>query len=81
MNKDFDSDRYYDLQTLAEYSSISVRSLRDYLSDPVNPLPSFCVKRKLLVRRSEFDRWIEGHRTVRTRVDDLVNEVLRDFNV
>jgi hypothetical protein len=35
-----------------------MRKLRDYLSDPVRPLPHYRVGGKVLVRRSEFDSWI-----------------------
>ena len=49
-------DKYFDLKKLAEYSSLSVRTLRDYISDATNPIPSYCLRRKILVKKSEFDR-------------------------
>ena len=80
MNKcDNEQDRYLDLKALAEYSSISVRTLRDYLTDPSNPIPAYQIKRKVLVKKSEFDSWIETHRTEPGRVDRIVDEVLKDF--
>jgi hypothetical protein len=58
-----------------------VRKLRDYLDDPVHPLPYFRVGGKILVRRSEFDAWIAAFRQVgTTNVDRLVAEVLADLN-
>src|SRR5262245_3122589 len=74
-------DPFFDLRALSAYSSISVRKLRDLLEDPRNPLPSYKVDGKLLVRRSEFDGWIAGHRRRgRADVDRIVKDVLRDLS-
>ena len=50
---------------------------REYLDDPAHPLPCYRVGGKILVRRSEFDRWIATYRT-RGHVggDHLVSDVL-----
>lgn len=53
---------YFNLKTLAAYSSCSVRWLRDRLVDRVHPLPHYRVGGKLLVKRDEFDRWMEAQR-------------------
>jgi hypothetical protein len=74
-------DPYLPLKALAAYSGMSVRLLRSALTDPANPLPHYRYGTKLLVRRSEFDAWISGHR--RTHGDDvagIVNDVLRALN-
>lgn len=61
------NDCYLGLSALAEYSGLSVKQLRKFIHDPLNPLPSFQTqggetgRGKLLVRRSEFDRWAERH--------------------
>ena len=73
-------DPFLPLKALATYSGLSVRTLREYLTDAVNPLPHYRVGGKILVRRSEFDGWIityrqRGHRDV----DQVVAEVLRSF--
>lgn len=73
------ADRYLDLKTLAEYSSLSVRTLRQYLSDPDNPIPFFTLKRKILVKQSEFDSWMERFRTDINQLDKTVDEILYDF--
>ena len=51
-------------RALAEYSCISVRSLRDHLIDPAHPLPCYRIGGKVLVRRSEFDAWAGQFRRV-----------------
>ena len=56
---------YLNLRMLAAYSSCSVRWLRDRLVDRVHSLPHYRVGGKLLVKRDEFDRWMEGQRVVR----------------
>jgi len=72
-------DRYFDLKGLAQYSSLSVRTLRDYLYDTDDPLPFFRIKNKILIRKSEFDTWIEKHRSDLSRVDTIVDEILNDL--
>lgn len=73
-------DRYLDLAALSEYSALSVKQLRRFLRDPVRPLPCFRPggdQGKILVRRGEFDAWMESHRS-RENVDvgRIVDEVM-----
>jgi excisionase family DNA binding protein len=51
-------DRYLTLQQLARYSSLSVPTLRRRLRDAAHPLPYRKAGRRILVRRSAFDRWL-----------------------
>jgi hypothetical protein len=70
-------DPFLPLVALSEYSGLSVRKLRDHLSDPVHPLPHYRVKGKLLVRRSEFDAWLAVYRRVGQQdVTQIVDDVL-----
>lgn len=73
-------DPYFSLKGLAHYSGLSVRTLRGYLADPFHPLPHYRVGGKVLVRRSEFDRWIfryrrEGREQLEAVVEEIVQEV------
>lgn len=73
-------DPYLPLQHLADYSGISVRSLRRALTDRLHPLPHYRLStKKILVRRSEFDRWIQRFREVPAQVDldRLIEDTLR----
>ena len=72
-------DRFLDLKGLSQYSSLSVRTLRDYLSDDVDPIPSYCIRRKILVKKSEFDDWMKGHRFNTDKVSRIADEVLDAF--
>jgi hypothetical protein len=73
-------DPYLPLRALATYSGMSARSLRDRLTDPYHALPHYRVGGKLLVRRSEFDRWIARYRQVgNPDVERIVGDVLRDL--
>jgi len=74
-------DYYFDLKGLSEYASLSVRTLREYLSDDAESIPSYCVKRKILVKKSEFDEWIKRHRVNTDKISQIVDEVLDDFKV
>ena len=75
------ADPFLDLRALADYSSLSVRKLRDYLAAPLHPLPSYRVGGKVLVRRGDFDAWIERYRARPGGPDvgAIVENVLRDL--
>ena len=53
-------DGYFDLKGLAVYSTLGVSTLRDYIRS--GKLPAFKVKGKVLIRKSQFDSWIEDYR-------------------
>lgn len=55
-------DPWLSLRALSGYSGLSIRTVRYHLTDPSQPIPSYRVGGKLLVRRSEFDAWMAHHR-------------------
>jgi len=57
-----DLDPFFSLKGLAGYCSLSRRTLQDLVNDASDPLPSYRVGGKLLVRKSEFDRWMVRRR-------------------
>jgi len=71
-------DPFLSLKGLAGYSGMSVRKLRDCLTHPVSPLPHYRVDGKILVRRSEFDAWMQAFKHV-PDVDRIVNAVVEEF--
>ena len=71
-------DQYFDLRGLEVYSSIKVPTLRDHIRS--GDLPCFKVKGKILIRKSEFDTWIEGYRINRKQdIHDIVEDVLSNL--
>jgi len=48
-------DRYLDLKGLSKYSCLSVRALHKYLVR----IPHYRIGGKLLVKKSEFDKYLE----------------------
>jgi hypothetical protein len=89
-----DLDPFLNLEALSKYSGLSVRSLRTYLVDPAHPLPCYrlrdphvivtkagkrqTVTGKILVRRSDFDTWMQRFRYT-PDLDRLVNEVVAEI--
>lgn len=73
--------KYLDLKTIAVYSSCSVRWLRARLVDRTHPLPHHRIEGKLLVKKEDFDQWIEAYRVCQQpqEVNRIVEEVLRDL--
>jgi hypothetical protein len=69
---------YIDLRTLAAYASCSVRWLRDRLVDQTHPLPHHRVRGKLLVKKDNFDRWMDVHRVVHPsdQLTEIVESVI-----
>jgi hypothetical protein len=75
------ADPFLSLKALVAYSGLSVRKLRDCLSNPGHPLPCYRVGGKIVVRRSEFDAWIAAYREAgRADIGQIVSEVLRGLN-
>ena len=70
-------DSYLDLKKLSLYSSLSVSTLRNMLKGP-DPLPHFRLKGKILVKQSEFDRYMERFRARQeSELSRLVDEVIK----
>jgi excisionase family DNA binding protein len=68
------------LRQLTEYAAISVRTLREWLHRSTDPLPAVRVNGKVLVRKSQFDEWLERHRIrpdADIDVDSIVNDILK----
>jgi excisionase family DNA binding protein len=70
------SDRWLDLRRLREYATVSNRTLRTWIHSPVDPLPAVRVGTKILVRRSEFDAWMERHRVRTVDLGCIVEEMV-----
>lgn len=68
-------DQYFDLRGLEAYSALKVPTLRDYIKS--GDLPCFKVKGKILIKRSEFDTWLEDYRVNRAKqICDIVDDVM-----
>lgn len=69
------------IRELTKYASVSERTLREWMHRQNDALPAVRVEGKILVRRSQFDAWLERHRitpNVPVDVDAIVNGLLRD---
>ena len=76
------SCEWLSLQQLTEYAAVSDRTLRTWLHRATDALPAVRVHGKILVRRSEFDSWLEHHRIQPdglNDVDSIVNAVIQDM--
>jgi len=67
---------WLDLQRLTGYVAVSNRTLRAWIHSPVDPLPAVRVGTKILVRRSEFDAWMERHRIKQVDFGGMVEEIV-----
>lgn len=72
------SDKYFDLRGLSAYSSLSVSTLRGHIR--LDGLPCYLVKGKILVRQSEFERWMSNYRmNVNVDIDKIVDDVIGEI--
>jgi excisionase family DNA binding protein len=72
---------WLDLQGLTQYATVCERTLRAWIHSPVNPLPAVRVGKKFLIRRRDFDEWLEGHRFESPNslaFDAMVDEIVGD---
>jgi lambda repressor-like predicted transcriptional regulator len=76
---------YLSLRELATYASLSVKTLRSYLTHPRHPLPHYRMPRKILVSVTEFEAWLKRFRVehqgqnLNQLVNDLMDEIQSDF--
>ena len=57
---------------------MGVSTLRDYMR--VGGLPHFKLKGKILIKRSEFDQWIEKFRTNnKENINKIVSEIMESM--
>jgi excisionase family DNA binding protein len=67
---------WLDLKALTQYACLSERTLRELIHRPLNPLPAVRVGAKILVRRSVFDHWLEGHQLKSVDIGCIVEEIV-----
>jgi len=67
---------WLDLRRLREYAAVGERTLRSWIHLEVNPLPAVQVRGKILVRKSDFDRWLERHAIKQVDLGSIVEEMV-----
>jgi excisionase family DNA binding protein len=77
------SMEWMDLKTIQQYACVSERTIREWIHRPHKPLPAVQVDKKILIRRSQFDRWLEAHpiRPIAVDVGQIVDEVVTSLRV
>jgi hypothetical protein len=76
---------WLDLRGLTAYAAVSERTIREWIHLAQDPLPAVQVEKgKLLVKRTQFDRWLQAHPfrpaesvDVGRIVDEVMNELKR----
>ena len=70
-------DEYFDFPRLSAYSKLGVSTLREYIRK--KGLPGFKMNGKILIKRSEFDTWMERFRMTKERnLESLADDVIKD---
>ena len=70
--------QYLDLKKLSIYCSLGVSTLREYLKR--GTLPHYILPGKIIVKKSEFDSWMEefkvdGRENLEALVEDVVSSI------
>lgn len=71
---------YVDLQALSKMLGLSVRTIRTYISDPVDPLPAIRLGGKMIVSLRALHDYLDRHRVQPADIDSIVNETVRSFH-
>jgi excisionase family DNA binding protein len=67
---------WLDMRALRQYACVSERTIRGWIHRPLDPLPAVRVGAKILVRRTDFDSWLETHHLKTVDVGCIVEEML-----
>jgi excisionase family DNA binding protein len=70
---------WLDLRALTDYVAVSERTAREWVHRAENPLPAVQVAKKILVRRTELDQWLQMHvlrPSELVNIDGIVNDVV-----
>ena len=70
---------WLDLRALTQYAAVSERTVREWIHRAQDPLPAVQVEKKILVRRTQFDRWLEVHPlrpAESANIDGIVNDLI-----
>jgi excisionase family DNA binding protein len=66
---------YLDLKKLSVYTSVAIPTLRERLRE--GKLPFYKLRGKILVRKSDFDEYMQSYRVdKREGLDELVDDVI-----
>jgi excisionase family DNA binding protein len=66
---------YMSIRTTAAYAELSERTIWNLIADPLNPLPSHLVGKRRLIKRVDFDSWMETHRVVGLSVEARIDRL------
>jgi hypothetical protein len=69
---------YLDLNDLVAYTGWGKSTLRRYMK--TMSLPHFKLNGKVVVRKTEFDGWIEAFRAIDDDLDSIVDSTIRAVN-
>ena len=67
---------YVSLRELSRAMSLSSRTLRQLIRDPVRPLPAYRVGGKYLICLGEIQEWVTAHRVETPDIDAIAADVL-----
>lgn len=76
MNLEERQPEWMDLKALKGYACVSERTLREWIHRADDALPAARIGAKILVKRSQFDQWLENHRVRSVDVGCIVDELV-----
>lgn len=69
---------YLDLPRLAAYASLGVSTIREYIRS--GGLPAFKLRGKIIVRKTDFDHWLERFKfDAEKDLDGIADEIMKDL--
>lgn len=77
MSKAEITKEYMNLNSLSAYSDLGKGTLRDYIRS--GSLPAYKIKGLILVKKTEFDRWISGFLYQKEAIESIADEALKSL--
>jgi hypothetical protein len=75
-----ENDYFLSLSAMAKATNLSTKTLRNYLSDPIHPLPHYRLGGKVIVRWSDFLSWLQRYKVAaEVDIDAVVQEIVDDL--
>ncbi len=66
---------YIDLNEASRRLSLSVRTLRNYIVDPIHPLPAYRLNGKILFAWGEVEQWLKQFRVQTVKVPEIISNI------
>jgi len=70
---------YINLRILSKRLGVAKRTLRNWIHDPISPLPAYKVKGLLLFKLADVEQWLEKFRVKTVDTNAMADEIMDEL--